>query len=76
MHYPSMTSPLLLHCSINVFTVTCGRTGVDSITSIDLRIDGDDGWVVEWVEVSNNLETFTITCNSLLDDFATQRFYR
>ena len=56
--------------------MTCGRTGVGSVTSIDLRIVGIDGWRVEWVEIDNDLETFTITCNSLLDDFATQRFYR
>ena len=66
----------LFYCSINVFTVTCGRTGVDSVTSIDLRIVGDDGWRVEWVEIGNGLETFTITCDFELDDSATQRFYR
>ena len=49
--------------------MTCGRTGVGSITSIELRTGGDDGWCVQWVEISNDLETFTITCNVVLDDY-------
>ena len=64
------------HLSINVFTLMCGRTGVDSVTSIDLRVGGTDGWRVEWVEIANDLETFTITCNSYLNDLERHRFHR
>ena len=70
------TTLAFFHLSINVFTVTCERTGVDSVTSIDLRVGGTDGWRVEWVEIANDLETFTITCNSYLNDLERHRFHR
>ena len=62
--------------SLDVFTVTCGRSGVGCINSIDLHIDGTDGWYVNWVEIDNDVETFIITCNYFLDENSTQRFYR
>ena len=61
---------------MDVFTVTCGRSGVGSITSIELHIDGTDGWYVNWVEIANGLETINITCDYFLDDDDTHRFYR
>ena len=54
-----------------MFYVTCARTGVGSITSIDLRTDGNDGWYVDWVHVSDGLESFTMT--SQLAAFSTMR---
>ena len=62
--------------SLDVFTVTCGRSGVGNITSIDLHIDGYDGWYVNWVEINNEVETFTIPCNYFLDNYDTRRFHR
>ena len=68
---------LSLHCREDVFTVTCGRSGVGNITSIDLRIDGRDGWVVSWVRIANGIETFVIKCDDTeLDSDDTRRFNR
>ena len=46
-----------------------------SISYIDLRIDGNDGWYVEWVHIDDGWETVTVTCDHFLDALATQRFY-
>ena len=45
--------------------------------SIDMRLDGDDAWKVEWVRIDDGLETpFTIECGRKLDNDETVRFYR
>ena len=60
----------------DVFTVTCGRTGVGSITSIDLRTDGGNGWHVMWVEINDGLETVLFEVDDYLDDYETRRLQR
>ena len=40
--------------------------------SIDMRLDGDDAWKVEWVRIDDGLESpFRIECQRTLDDWAT-----
>ena len=62
--------------SVDVFTVTCGRSGVGSITSVDLRIDGSNRWRLEWIDVSDGLETARFEVNDWLDDYETRHLQR
>ena len=74
-NYACHYSHVRIFCySEDVFTVTCGRTGVGNITSIDLYLDGEDGWHVDWVEIDNGLETVRINCDQKLEDYETHRF--
>ena len=56
--------------------MTCGSTGVGSITSIDLRTDGGNGWHVMWVEINDGLETVLFEVDDYLDDYETRRLQR
>ena len=56
--------------------MTCGRTGVGSITYIDLRIDHLNRWYLVWIKISNELETFHIDVNDWLGNFETRRLQR
>ena len=56
--------------------MTCGRSGVGSITTIDVRIDGTDGWLFNWIEIETGFETFRFEGNVLMDNYETLRLFR
>ena len=56
--------------------MTCGRSGVGSITTIDVRIDGTDGWLINWIEIETDFETSRFESNVYVDDYETVRFFR
>ena len=56
--------------------MTCGRSGVGSITTIDVRIDGDDGWGIQWIEIETGFETSRFEGNVLMDNYETLRLFR
>ena len=62
--------------SLDVFNVTCGRSGVGSITTIDVHIDGTDGWLFNWIEIETGFETSRFESNVYVDDYETVRFFR
>ena len=64
------------YCRQNDFTVTCGRAGVGSITSIDLRLDGSDKWRLSWIDISDGSETIRFEMNDWFDDYETRRLQR
>ena len=74
--YQHDVNDLLSDDSVDVFTVTCGRTGVGSITSVELRIDGTNGWYVNWVDVSDGSDAYRFQVNEWLDDHDTKSFQR
>ena len=51
--------------------VSCSRY-IGDVTSIDIRIDGTDGWILAWMMVVNraNNDAVTFQCNCLFDDGA------
>ena len=67
---------LRLVYSLDVFSVTCGRSGVGSITTIDVHIDGTDGWLFNWIEIETGFETSRFEGNVFVDDHETLRFFR
>ena len=67
---------LLSYISLDIFGVTCGRTGVGSITSIDLYLDGSNEWHVDWVEISVDSETARFEVNHNLVEDETRQFFR
>ena len=56
--------------------MTCGRSGVGSITTIDVRIDGDDGWGIQWIETETGFETSRFEGNVFMDNYETLRLFR
>ena len=56
--------------------MTCGRSGVGSITTIDVRIDGSDGWLFNWIEIETDFETSRFESNVYVDNDETVRFFR
>ena len=74
--YQHNFTDLLSDDSVDVFTVTCGRTGVGSITSVELHIDGTNGWYANWIDVSDGSDTYRFTVNDWLDDYDTKSFQR
>ena len=56
--------------------MTCGRTGVGSITSIDLRLDGSNEWDAEWVEITFGTQTTRFEVNHNFAAYETQQFFR
>ena len=56
--------------------MTCGRAGVGSITSIDLRLDGSDKWRLSWIDISDGSETIRFEMNDWFDDYETRRLQR
>ena len=72
MHYQYNFNDLLSDYSLDVFTVTCGRTGVGSITSVELRIAGTIGWYVNWIDVSDGTETHRFEVDDWLEGYDTQ----
>ena len=67
---------LLSYVRLDVFGVTCGRTGVGSITSVALRIDGTNEWHVDWIEISVGSETARFEANHNLVAHETRQFFR
>ena len=67
---------LRLVYSLDVFSVTCGRSGVGSITTIDVRIDGTDGWLFNWIEIETGFVTSRFEGNVYVDEHETLRFFR
>ena len=67
---------VLSNFSLDVFSVTCGRSGVGSITSIDMRLDGTDWWHVDWVEISTDSETARFEVNHYFAAHETSQFFR
>ena len=64
--------------SVDVFTITCGRSDVGVIGSVIVRLDGTDGWRVHSIAVVGDEQSFTIMCQDFdLDDSTstTQEFY-
>ena len=53
------------------FVTTCGRTGVDEYGSIQVHLDGDDGWRVTTIEVNDGIQSWIFYCNFEIDDFDT-----
>ena len=69
---------LLSYISLDVFGVTCGRTGVSSITSVYLRLDGTNEWHVDWVEINTDTDSETVRfeVNHNLAADETRQFFR
>ena len=47
-----------------------------SITTIDVRIDGSDGWLFNWIEIETDFETSRFESNVYVDNYETVRFFR
>ena len=58
------------------FTITCGRTGVGSITAIELFVNSRFDWGVEWVRINDGIESFRIWCNYNIPGYESRRFDR
>ena len=71
-----LTYDPLSNYSVDIFTVTCGRSGVGSITSVDLHIDGTNGWYANWIDVSDGADSYRFEVNDWLDDYDTRRLQR
>ena len=52
----------------DTFVTTCDRGRVGELTSLQVRLDGDDGWLVTTIDVSDDLQNVTFHCNFLIDD--------
>ena len=74
--YQHNFTDLLSDDRVDVFTVTCGRTGVGSITSVDLHIAGTNGWYANWIDVSDGADSYRFEVNDWLDDFNTKSLQR
>ena len=74
--YQHIVNYLLSDDRVDVFTVTCGRSGVGSITSVELHIDGTNGWYATWIEVSDGSDTYRFEVNDWLDEYDTKSFQR
>ena len=67
---------LFSYFSLDVFTVTCGRTGVGSITSIDLLLNGTSEWDAEWVEITFDSQAMRFEVNHNFVAYETRQFFR
>ena len=71
-----VSQTLLYDFSLDVFSVTCGRSGVGSITTIDVHIDGTDGWLFNWIEIETGFVTSRFEGNVYVDEYEALRFFR
>ena len=53
------------------FIITCGASGVGSITALLLRLaDRFDDWHVEWIRIDDGIDSTTFPCDVTIPGYA------
>ena len=56
--------------------MTCGRSGVGSITSIDLLLNGTTEWDAEWLEITFGSQITRFEVNHTFVAYEARQFFR